>query len=462
MSGSQGKNPNFRGRGASVNRYRRGYAILFIILAILITSTGGCRAPSAPSNSPAPEPTNIPTPTAPPPTPTPEATSSPTLPLLPITSLVWWTPEDHAPEPLSDALGAQMLEQQIQAFSQQPDGLKIHVILKKPFGKGGILDFLRTASAAAPSVLPDLVTIHSDELAIAARAGLLYPLDELIPTEIQDDLFPFALQAGQVDGQLFGVQWDADVEHLAYDGRAVATPPKTWEELLTSELTYAIPGAMVEGRVNDHFLIQYLGANGHFDLAAEPPIEETALRRVLDFLASARQSGRIPEFVLSLPDADACWDALVEGKVHMAQVNASRFLSERTEFDWVRFATTPTWDGRTITVSHGWMLAIAARDPERRTRAAQVIAWLLRPEHVGPWTRASHRLPTRRAALAHWGDDDPYVPFIRRQLETAIPRPHDESFAAISRALQWAERQVISGNATPDQAVSEVLAEVTR
>jgi len=445
-----------------VSRGRRGHAILFIAIVLLIISMGGCRVPSGPLNPPSPEATDIPTPTPLPPTPTPKATAPPALPSLPITSLVWWTPEDHAPEPLSDAPGAQMLSQQIQAFSQGPDGLKVHVILKKPFGKGGILDFLRTASAAAPSVLPDLVTIHSDELAIAARAGLLYPLDELIPTEIRDDLFPFALQAGQVDGQLFGVQWDADVEHLAYDGRAVTTPPKTWEDLLTSKLTYAIPGAMVEGRVNDHFLIQYLGAGGHFDLAAEPPIDEAALRRVLDFLASARQSSCIPEFVLSLPDADACWDALVKGKVHMAQVDASRFLSERADFGWMRFATTPTWDGRTVTVSHGWMLAVAARDPERRARAAQVIAWLLRPENMGPWTRASHRLPTRRAALAHWGDEDPYVPFIRRQLEAAIPRPHDESFAAISRALQWAERQVISGNATPDQAVSQVMAEVTR
>ncbi|NOZ30272.1 MAG: extracellular solute-binding protein [Chloroflexi bacterium] len=451
-----------------MSHHRRDRLLISILacLALVVSTLVGCDVPFGRSDRPSSRPTTLPPST---PTPgevirqsTPPATTpTPSSSRRPVRSLVWWTPEDHAPGPFSDSPAAQVLQEQLQAFSQQTGEPNVHVVLKKPFGKGGILDFLRTASAAAPSVLPDLVTIHSDELAIAARAGLLHPLDSLVSDEIRNDLFPFAQQAGQIGDELFGLQWDADVEHMAYDSRVIATPPKTWEELLSSQVTYAIPGAMEEGRVNDHFLIQYLGAGGRFDPAADPPVDALALRRVLEFLATARQSDRIPELVLALPDTSACWAALLDGEVQMAQVRASQFMSTRPQAGWVRYATTPTWDGRTVTISHGWMLAITAREPERREAAARLIAWLLQPEHMGTWTLASHRLPTRRAALALWDEEDPYVSFVRWQLEAAQPRPHYEAFTAISRALQWAEREVITGRTTPEQAVTEVLAEIT-
>jgi multiple sugar transport system substrate-binding protein/arabinogalactan oligomer/maltooligosaccharide transport system substrate-binding protein len=353
------------------------------------------------------------------------------------------------------------LEEQIQAFTRLSDMQRVQIILKKPFGKGGILDFLRTASVAAPSVLPDLVTIHSDELAVAARAGILQPLDPFVPSDLQSDLFPFAWQAGQVDGTLYGLPWDADIEHLAYDTRVITSSLGTWDEVLASQATFAIPGAGVEGRVNDSFLIQYIGAGGRIEQGASALIDGVALRRVLDFLAVGRQSGRIPESVLSLPDPAACWAALIAGDVQMAQVRASQYLSGRAQAGWVGYAATPTWDGRTVTIGQGWMLAIVTQEPARQTQAAGLIAWLLRPEHAGEWTLASGRLPTRRAALALWDAQDSYVPFVRQQLEVALPRPHDEQFATLSRALQWAERQILSGNAPPEQVVADVLAEVT-
>ncbi len=375
--------------------------------------------------------------------------------------LVWWTPEDHAPQPFANSPAARLLEKQVQAYTRLPNGQEVQVILKRPFGKGGILDFLRTASVAAPSVLPDLVTIHSDELAIAARAGILQPLNSLIPSELQSELFTFARQAGQVDGVLYGLLWDADIEHVAYDTRIITSPPKTWDQLLASQATFAIPGAGVEGRVNDSFLIQYIGAGGHIEQGASASIDDVALRRVLDFLATGRKSGRIPDLVLSLPDLAACWAALTAGDVQMAQVRASQYLNARAQADWVGYAATPTWDGRLATIGQGWMLAIVTREPARQAQAAGLIAWLLHPERAGEWTRASGRLPTRPAALAQWDDQDPYVLFVRQQLEIALPRPHNEQFAAISRALQWAERQVLSGSASPEQAVTDVLAEIT-
>ncbi len=375
--------------------------------------------------------------------------------------LVWWTPADHAPAPLVDSPAAQWLADQLNAFRQLTDGREVQVVLKKPFGKGGILDFLRTASAAAPSILPDLVTIHSDELAVATRYGLLQPLDPFITPEFQNDLFPFARQAGQVEGTLYGLQWDADLVHVVYDTRLLPSPPETWEELLAAQVKFAIPGSLAEGPVNDSFLILYAGAGG-MDPQADSPVDAAALHRVLDFLAMGREKNIFLDSTLALADPAACWAALMRGAAQMAQVSASHYLSVREEAPWAGYAAMPTWDGRAVTIGRGWMLAIVAREPERQAAAARLIAWLLRPEHAGEWTMAGHRLPATRAALAHWGNADPYIAFIRQLLEAALPRPGDEKFAAASRALQWAERQVLSGNLTPEQAVSDVLAEVNR
>ena len=213
--------------------------------------------------------------------------------------------------------------------------------------------------------------------------------------------------------------------------------------------------------MNDHFLIQYVGAGGRLGPDASPPVDETALRRTLDFLAAARQSGRIPDLTLSLADATACWDALAAGRVQMAQVRATQYLAARgDDIAWAKYAATPTWDGRTVTVARGWMLAVVTRDPARQAVAADLILWLLRPDHAGGWTKAAGRLPTRRAALARWGDGDPYVAFARWQLEGAVSRPHTERFAVVSRSLQWAERQVLKGETTPERAVKTVLTEV--
>lgn len=94
-------------------------------------------------------------------------------------TLTLWIPEELSP--YSDQAGADLLASRLADFGAAYPDLQVQTIVKKSHGRGGLLDFLRTASVAAPFVLPDLVVLDEADLQVAARSGLLQPLDGLIP-----------------------------------------------------------------------------------------------------------------------------------------------------------------------------------------------------------------------------------------------------------------------------------------
>jgi len=198
--------------------------VIVIACLILLLSLSGC-SPFATPTTPPPQP--APTATAVTSTETPTTTPiTPTLPTAPpVITLTLWTAESFSPAQ-ADASG-QILGQQIEAFTAAHPGVVIEYVLKKPYGKGGILNFLLTTSAAVPAAMPDLVAIDTVELDEAAQAGLLQPLDELISAELQEDLFPFAQEAGRFEGQLVGLQFETDIEHLIYNTNKLEEPPLT-------------------------------------------------------------------------------------------------------------------------------------------------------------------------------------------------------------------------------------------
>ncbi len=371
-------------------------------------------------------------------------------------TLTWWTPEFFSPS-AGDASG-EVLAQQIAGFvTMQPD-IGVQPILKAAHGKGGILDFLRTANAAAPSVLPDVITIDTSDLPAAVQNGLMQPLDGLLSAELRDDLFPFALNVGQFDRQWYAVQFEADVQHLVYRTDKVQEPPSTWDELLSGRGTYIFPAAGREGLLNDASLIQYLGAGGKLDeTTRQLSLAEQPLREMLTFYQQGAQRRRIPPQVLTFANVEACWPAYLSGDAEMTNALASRYLAERDALKDSGFAALPTMDGQAVTISRGWALAIVTTDAVHQAAATQFVEWLLAPEHSAAWTQAARRLPTRRSALDAWGTEEGYAAFLDTQLEAATFHPSGAGYVETARWLQQAVRDVLSGSASPEEAVEQAL-----
>jgi ABC-type glycerol-3-phosphate transport system substrate-binding protein len=370
-------------------------------------------------------------------------------------TLVLWTSEDYAPT--SETEGGMLLLEQIQNF-QSEYGVGVDVILKRRTGTGGLLDFLVTSSAAAPSILPDLITLSNVDLYRAARAGLLQPLDTYLSPEFLDDQFDFARALVQLGGTTFGVLYQADLDHLVYDTAAFETPPLTWEDVYTSTEPFVFSPVAPVDKINDVILIQYLDLGGTLtDAAGQPSLNGDQLIEALSFFQQARRAGVIPVSVLDLSDATTAWATYRIGEAGMVQGPASIYLAERAGLSSSSASAVPLVEPGTTTVGHGWALAMVTQDPARQELAAALIEHLLSPENNGAWTQAANRLPASGTALDAWAPNDAYVPLVRELLRDARPAADPGVAAAIGPPLSQALTDVISGRASPEEAAEAAV-----
>lgn len=432
----------------------------FVLLGLLVA---GCvRATARPTPTPAPPIVAARTPQpGQTPSPQPLATATPITTTL---TLTWWTPEFLSPK-ATGAVGP-LLAGQIADFEATHGGrIRVNTVIKARYGKGGLLDFLRTAQPVAPSLLPDVIALDVVEVEQAATLGLIQPLDGLLPREITGTLYAFARQSGQLDGRTMAVLWVADSEHVIYDHDRISAPPSTWAGVLTEKIPYLFPAGLpqslsVTGLTEDvqpTFLAQYLSAGGVLDARTRRlTVQEQPLVRVLSFYRDATEAGLLPKNAANLVGLDEAWNSYVQGGVVMANVSARRYLANRDVLPNASFAPMPGWANPAPSVAGGWALLITAADPPRQKAAADFVAWLMAAERAGALAQAAGWLPTSPRALATWGAN-PYFEFLDRLLTSAVPRPIGPEYASAASRMQKAVIAVLKGVATPAEAAQAAV-----
>ncbi|MBN1641469.1 MAG: extracellular solute-binding protein [Anaerolineae bacterium] len=417
---------------------------------------GACRSTTTPALAPTATPPSTPVAALPSPTPSP----TPIPPGAPQSLTVWVT---ELVSPLEDDGRARIFEQQILAFEATHPGLTIDVHRKKPEGKGGLEDFLATASAAAPGVVPDLIMIDAGRLPALAQQGLAVPLGGLLDDALIDDMYPFAIQAGSIDGELIGLPFETSIEHALYNMSKIAVPPVSWTEVFSSGATYVFPTLGQDGLVNDAFLIQYLSTGGELlDSNGDPALDQQALSDVLTFYRTGIEVGAILTDVLTYDTVRSGWRKYLQAEVVMTNMTSDLYLEGRGLLKVSKATWIPTHNGQPpVTLARGSAWVLTTRDPNRMPLALQLLSWLVNPNNVATWSLAADRLPTRRAAFEQMPRDDAeYVQFVHAQLEYAIPYPTSEAHARIYRAMQDAVDDVLRAGRPPDVAAADVLAQV--
>jgi ABC-type glycerol-3-phosphate transport system substrate-binding protein len=373
-----------------------------------------------------------------------------------VVTLTLWTTEAYSPTRVLTT--GQVLGSQLDAFFDEEPELGLEIVLKKPYGRGGILDFLLNTSKVVPELLPDLVVMDTFEVGSAVNAGLLQPLDDILPGELVGDLFPFAQQACSVDGKLYCIQLYADFEHLVYNTALVLVPPRSWVTTLNGPGPYCFPAGGSGGLVNDAFWIQYL--------ALPPPepqdgvvplLDAERLTRVFQFYVDGLERDIILADVAEYDTSDACWPVYLNGQAAMTHATVRRYLTDRGLLRNSDVSSIPTGTGRAMTISRGWGIALVARQASRQQAAAALIDWLASPANSARWTYAAKYSPTRRAALPLWGDDTAYRSFVEQQLEAARPRPSIPDYTRVATVLQQGVQKVVQGLSSPEAAANEVL-----
>jgi multiple sugar transport system substrate-binding protein len=434
----------------------------WLAIAILLLLSGvalllaGCDLPSFEPTAPPGEPTATePVPDEPTALPTDLVAPTPT-PASVVTLTVWTT---EAFSPTQVLTSGQILAQQVVEFEATNEDVRVEFILKKPHGKGGILDYLLTTAAVVPELLPDLAILDVEELGTAVQAGVVQPLDNLLPPDLVDDLYPFAREAAMYDGQLMGLQFQADLDHLVYDSGRLTVPPRSWPGVLSNPGSYVFPAGGRSGLVSDSFIMQYLSVRPWPPDSGsdEPFLEADSLTAVLQFYLDGVTRGVFPSEILDYHTTEDSWLAYEAGEATLVEVSAHRYLAEREELARSAVASIPAISGAADPLSRGWALALVSTDSARQDLAVELMSALVSPEANAAGNLAADYLPTRQSALGSLDPADSYLRFIDQQLQAARPRPRVANYMQVADLLQTAIEDVITGAATPEEAAARVI-----
>jgi ABC-type glycerol-3-phosphate transport system substrate-binding protein len=430
--------------------------ILASLTAVAVAALVACSvAPQPTASTPRREPTTTPVSTTIVET-TPSPSATPTEPRPTHITLTVWGPIQFSPGETDS--GRSVLQAQYEDFAADNEGIGVEYVPKAPYGESGVVDFLVTASYAAPGILPDLAIVDTVELETLVKEGLAQPLDGQVADALTADLYPFASGACTFNGELRGIQFEADIEHLIYYTKVLEEPPATWAELFSGPISYTFPAGGDNGLVNDSFLIQYLAQDGRLtDQEGNPALDSSPLQRVLRMYDALRIWNVSPPKIRELASLEDCWKVYTEGNITVSHVSSWRYLTSRPVMQDTSFAPIPTENGIPATMARGWAFVIVTASPYRQEAATRLIEWLMTPQNLAQWSEASNHLPVRPSALRLTGWPLEYTRFLDTQLANAFYRPSTTEFEKVGRALQVAVQDVLSGEQTPRQATTQAI-----
>lgn len=389
-------------------------------------------------------------------TPTPEPT-----PTEAIVELRLWMPQSLAPS--GDDEAASILNMQLFEFDVQHPDATVHVSPKIAHGRGGLLDLLRTASPVAPASLPDVIMLSDGDLAIAAREGLVQPLDDLLTPESEDDLFNFARSAARIDNSRVGVPIVADINHLVFNPNRLDAPITTWSTLISDSIPFPFTFTD-DGDVSDAVLADYDWLGGStMSAEGQPALDIEVLTQLLGLFQDAREASVIAVSNLNWSNQNDAWAGIQNSGWRMTVIRASQYLSARREGIVLDYGRTPSIDGGFAPpIGRTWNIVLVSRDPRRKELAIELIMHLSDPENVAAWTTAQAMLPASKSALEAWSPGDAYTNFIRAELNRAIAPPSPAAVDAVSSAFMTAIQDVVAGRAQPSSAAAAAVEAIRR
>ncbi|MCU0496574.1 MAG: extracellular solute-binding protein [Anaerolineae bacterium] len=344
---------------------------------------------------------------------------------------------------------------QIDAFLATQTNITIEIRRKRSQDIGGIMGTLRTASVVAPGALPDVTLMRVEDLIAAEQGNLIQPLEGRISSSVLGNLYPIALQMGQIEQQLYGLPYLLDVSAMIY--RPENNMPTRWtlNTLIEREITLVFPGTRP-----DVLLLQYFSAGGTPPAEGAMILNPIALQTVLTFYEQAQQENLITSEIFTYTSAldyrARFWDQAVDAAV----INVSSFNAYQQDEIQFTLAPIPTVSGDPLTVMNGWVWVIIASDLEQQDLSARFINWMMDEERQRQMAQHLTLLPSQRDALRAWSVEGIETDLMDQLLTHALLPITEVNGGRLIRAMQTALAAVLNGSQTAEEAVNAVIDEV--
>jgi multiple sugar transport system substrate-binding protein len=383
------------------------------------------------------------------PTPVPTKPSTPTPPVVPTATLPVeqkvpilrvWLPSEF--DPSAENPAAKLLSQRLAKFESEHTGLKIEVRLKNADEEGALLNDLSVTSAAAPSILPDLILLSRPDLEGAALKGLLHPIDGLSTSLEDPNWYEYAQQLGHIQNTGYGLPFMGNAMVLVYYpelGMLVK-----WEDVLASKGQFVFPAGNPDGLIG---LSLYASAGGQIvDAQGLPTLDEDVLTRVLTLIEEGRTKKVFPPSLVNVTNESQTLQIYRTGSANKSII---WILSYRPTSDG-SIAPLPGLDETPFSYATGWVWALAGSDPENQQLAVKLGEYLVADDFMAEWTQTTGFLPTRPSSVKE-GDRT-----MRAILESAHLVPPSTVLAVLGPLMQEAVARVLSGEQPRDVAASVV------
>lgn len=102
----------------------------------------------------------------------------------------------------------------VDEYCRRHPGIKIEVVTVQEEGDDSDAALARLAARMTAGEKPDLFWVSSEHLKILQDKGALADLQELLPGELLEQIFPGVLQAGRVGNRLCGIANEAYVDTI--------------------------------------------------------------------------------------------------------------------------------------------------------------------------------------------------------------------------------------------------------
>jgi ABC-type glycerol-3-phosphate transport system substrate-binding protein len=397
----------------------------------------------------APEAVSSPTPSATP-TKEPESVATPSTRVLTL-----WLAPTFAPNQETPA-GA-ILADHLATFESQHPGVTIDVRIKSRNGPGSLLETLTAASVAAPSTMPDLITLDTDALADAAGSGLLISLDGSIELPTEPEWYAYALSSLRFDSSTVGIPFAGETNMLAFRTDLYPSAPRRIETLLAEGHSFQFPAGDPNARFT---LAQYLAVAGTLtDSDGNVYLDAEILSDVLSFYQTAIEANVLPLTVRQWTDTTQTWAEIQANRAGSAVAPLSLFIQEHDP-ERLNGAPLPTSTDTGVALAQTWSWGLVAKNDELDQTQVELLSHLMDPVFLGPWTQALGLLPPNGSTLAAWSEG-PDSALVSSLVTVTRPLPPRSERNAVAGALLDAVEAVLTGALSPAdaaQAAAEAVA----
>lgn len=293
----------------------------------------------------------------------------------------------------------------------------------------------------------------------------LTSLEKTLPDATVKDFFPALWNYGVWEGKRVGLPWNASTPVLFYNANLLRAkglkPPTTWPEF--AQVTKALTTRGTKGWIafNDSWQFEQMVLSRGGSVVTEdgkPNFTSKEVVEALEFMRGLVQSGNaIPR---SVSEGQFAILDFVRTKAAMAIASIANWPDILPFSVAFELGAAPLPKGTRTVVPFGGAQLVVLKDSSADEQAGAWAFWqyLMRPESIVAWTKASYYVPVRRSALpllTDWYRENPYRKTAFEQFDEAVSRPRVPGYGNWKTFLEEAIERVIKGGADVKGSLEE-------